>query len=318
MPNSVPAIAYNQFSSIEALESAYCNTSSFRVVQLEKGTLDCRIYRLVLEHGIFEFRQLETPLRIWGEKSSENITFELVLSPICGDYLSHGFRIINNTLYGFDSNRNIDLRLPKNLLMGTLIIKKKFFQNYLKLMAREDIDQSLLSSNYLQIGNQFDILQTYLLELYGLVKTRANFLNQAKINKLLLEDYLPLLITAIPPTNCHYSSSLKYSHRWKLVKQVESHLLNHLDQPITLKELCEKFYITKTPLNYAFQEMLGLSPLAYLKLLRLHAIHRVLKSADPETRITSLMHQFGFWHAGRFSMDYKKLFGESPSETLKK
>jgi AraC family ethanolamine operon transcriptional activator len=30
------------------------------------------------------------------------------------------------------------------------------------------------------------------------------------------------------------------------------------------------------------------------------------------------MQEFGFWHAGRFSQDYKALFGESPSETLKK
>ncbi len=308
-------ISYRHFSRIEALEEEYCNSPGFRAVQLERGPLDCRIYRLVLEGAIFEFRRIETPLRIWGEKSSENITFELVLSPICGDYLSHGHSIDNGIVYGFDSGRNIDLRLPKNLLMGTLIIKKNIFQDYLRTMEREDIDQPLLSNNYVQIGAQFKSLQAYLLQLYSLVKNKSNFLNKATVNKLILEDYLPLLIAAIPSAD---SSFPKYLHRWSLVREIESYLVNNLEQPITLKELCEQFYTTKSPLIYAFQEILGMSPLAYLKLLRLHAMRRVLKSADPGTTIVSLMHKFGFWHPGRFSLDYKKLFEESPSETLKK
>ncbi|UAJ73374.1 helix-turn-helix domain-containing protein [Synechocystis sp. PCC 7339] len=150
------------------------------------------------------------------------------------------------------------------------------------------------------------------------MKNQNGFLDQVTISKILLEDYLPLIISAIPSSEDNYQQSLKYLRRWSLVEEVESYLLNNLAQPITLKELCDRFYTTKSPLTSAFQEMLGMSPLAYLKVLRLHAIHRVLKSADPDTTIVSLMHKFGFWHAGRFSLDYKKLFGESPSETLKK
>jgi AraC family ethanolamine operon transcriptional activator len=318
MANSPPSIVTKHFASIESLEAQYSNSPGFRVVQLEKGPLDCRIYRLVLDQAIFEFRHLNTPLRIAGEKSAENLTFELVISPICDNYLSHGFNISTGILYGFDSGRGIDLRLPKHTLMGTLIIKKAAFQPYLESMGRLDIDQRLLSQNYVQIGEQFKSLQDYLLQLYSLVKSQSSFLDQRSISKILLEDYLPLLITTIPSVERPSQLSLKYSQRWSLVRQVESYLLNNLDQPITLKELCEQFYATKSPLSYAFQEVLGMSPLAYLKILRLHAIRRVLKYADPDTTIISLMHQFGFWHAGRFSLDYKKLFGESPSDTLKK
>ena len=103
-----------------------------------------------------------------------------------------------------------------------------------------------------------------------------------------------------------------------MVREVEAYLLNHLERPITLQELCQTFYTSKSPLTYGFQEMVGMSPLAYLKIIRLHAIRRVLKSAPAKTKLVGLMHQFGFWHAGRFSQDYRTLFGESPSETLKK
>lgn len=81
MVNLSPSIITKHFASIESLEAQYCNVPGFRVVQLEKGPLDCRIYRLVLDQAIFEFRHLNTPLRIFGEKSTENLTFELVISP---------------------------------------------------------------------------------------------------------------------------------------------------------------------------------------------------------------------------------------------
>jgi AraC family ethanolamine operon transcriptional activator len=311
-------IVAKHFASIESLEAEYCSIPGFRMVQLEKGPFDCRIYRLILDQAIFEFRHLNTPLRVWGDKSSENLTFELVISPICDNYLSHGFNITTGTLYGFDSGRGIDLRLPQNTLMGTLIIKKAVFAECLNAMERVDIDQRLLSQNYVQLGANFEMLQSYLLQLYGLVKNQNSFLDQTTIGKILLEDYLPLLISAIPSAQNSSQQSLKYLRRWSLVRDVESYLFNNLAEPITLKELCDHFYTTKSPLTSAFQETLGMSPLAYLKVLRLHAIRRVLKSADPNTTIVSLMHKFGFWHAGRFSVDYKKLFGESPSETLKK
>lgn len=318
MANLSSVIVAKQFASIEALEFEYVKIPGFRVVQLETGPLSCKIYRLILDQAIFEFRHLNTPLRIWGEKSAENLTFELVISPMRGNYLSHGFKVSTGTLYGFDSGRGIDLRLPQNTLMGTLIVKKAVFLECLNAMERVDIDRRLLSQNYVQLGVNFNLLQSYLLQLYSLLKNHDSFLDQVNISKLLLEDYLPLLISAIPSSESRSSTPLPHLRRWSLAREVESHLLNNLAQPITLKELCERFYISKSPLISAFQEMTGMSPLAYLKVLRLHAVRRVLKYADSGITIVSVMHKFGFWHAGRFSVDYKKLFGELPSETLRK
>jgi AraC family ethanolamine operon transcriptional activator len=270
-----------------------------------------------LTEAIFEFRAVNTPLRIWGDKVSDHLTFELVLSPICGNYLSHGFSLTPNTLYGFDSERGIDLVLPKQILMGTLMIQREVFERCITVMERFDLDQRFLSQNYIQLPTTLGPVQDYLRELYSLVTKRAQFLDQAIVHKLLLADYLPLLIQAIPPVGKPSQKPPKFLKRSLLVREVEAYLLNHLAHPITLQELCQLFHTSKTPLTYGFQEVVGMSPLAYLKILRLHAIRRVLKSASPQSKLVPLMHQFGFWHPGRFSQDYKTLFGESPSETLK-
>jgi AraC-like DNA-binding protein len=49
---------------------------------------------------------------------------------------------------------------------------------------------------------------------------------------------------------------------------------------------------------------------------RLHRVRSALQTAEPETTVTAIAVEFGFWHFGRFAAAYRKLFGESPSATL--
>jgi AraC family ethanolamine operon transcriptional activator len=96
-------------------------------------------------------------------------------------------------------------------------------------------------------------------------------------------------------------------------------MLARLNQPITLKDLCQALKTSSRPLYYGFQEVLGVSPMTYLKILRLHAVRQVLMAADSTcTKVESVVNQFGFWSFGHFGQDYKRMFGESPKATLEK
>jgi AraC-like DNA-binding protein len=57
----------------------------------------------------------------------------------------------------------------------------------------------------------------------------------------------------------------------------------------------------------------------YLNRRTLHQARRALRAADPTvTTVTEIATQFGVWQLGRFARDYRYLFGELPSETLRK
>jgi AraC family ethanolamine operon transcriptional activator len=59
--------------------------------------------------------------------------------------------------------------------------------------------------------------------------------------------------------------------------------------------------------------------MAYLKTLRLHSVFRALKTPQPSPKtVTEVATQFGFYHLGFFARDYKQMFGELPSATLKR
>lgn len=84
-----------------------------------------------------------------------------------------------------------------------------------------------------------------------------------------------------------------------------------------MTDLCELTHVSRRTLQYCFEQVLGLSPLQYLRLMRLNAVRRLLLAGLEEgDTIALLAARYGFWHAGQFSADYKGLFGEPPSATL--
>lgn len=57
--------------------------------------------------------------------------------------------------------------------------------------------------------------------------------------------------------------------------------------------------------------------MAFLKTCRLNAVRRALKAADSRTEtVAAVAVCWGFTHPGEFAADYRRLFGELPSETL--
>lgn len=95
-------------------------------------------------------------------------------------------------------------------------------------------------------------------------------------------------------------------------------MMDYIAQPITLKDLYTAAKTSPRALSYGVQDLFAMSPMDYLKFKRLNGVRRALKACDPnQTTISELAAHWGFWSMGHFSRDYKQLFGELPSETLR-
>jgi transcriptional regulator GlxA family with amidase domain len=85
-----------------------------------------------------------------------------------------------------------------------------------------------------------------------------------------------------------------------------------------LTEICASIEVSERTLRACCEEHLGMGPIRYLTLRRMHLARRALFRADPSTStVTRIATDHGFWELGRFSVAYRTLFGESPSETLR-
>jgi AraC-like DNA-binding protein len=102
------------------------------------------------------------------------------------------------------------------------------------------------------------------------------------------------------------------------LRHTEDWIVAHLDEPITRANLCAVSGMNLRTLTRAFRRRHGQSPMAFVRERRLDEVRRRLLGAiRAETSVSDIALDHGFCHLGRFSADYRRAFGELPSETLR-
>jgi AraC-like DNA-binding protein len=108
-----------------------------------------------------------------------------------------------------------------------------------------------------------------------------------------------------------------WRHHSMVIRRFEEFLAENSDRPLHLAEICAATGVSERILRICCEEHLGMGPIRYLWLRRIHLARRALICADPaKTTVTEVATQFGFWELGRFATSYRALFGESPSVSL--
>jgi AraC-like DNA-binding protein len=104
-----------------------------------------------------------------------------------------------------------------------------------------------------------------------------------------------------------------------IVRIAEDYALSHPDDQLYVSDLCRVAAVSERTLEYAFKEVMGLTPMTYLNRLRLHRVRQALLAATHgSTTVSAEALNWGFWHFGEFSRGYKECFGELPSDTLRR
>ncbi len=312
-------ILHQTFTDIDELAVALNRQRYYRLTQLQPAPTRFDLHLVDLDVAQFFFLKSNCSIQATGDKSQGFIEFALLLNDQKRPYLSYFHPMTSQHLFGFDSDREVNSVLAPNLQLALFRIHKTVLEDYLCIMDRSDINSAFLKQNHLFLGDSLSLTQDYLKSLFYLVKTHSPLLTQNYLQKMILEDFLPLLIAAIPPQEKNRNSTITPRLRTQLVQQAREYMLNHLDQPITLKDLCQNLHAGSRTISYGFEEVLGVSPIAYLKILRLQGVRQALKKTAPhQTTVMEVAHRFGFWSAGHFTRDYKNFFGELPSVTLEK
>ena len=113
------------------------------------------------------------------------------------------------------------------------------------------------------------------------------------------------------------TSSTRGQKASRLVQQAEALALASVDEPLHVSTLCHIMGVSERTLRKAFHRVHGIPPCRRLRMLRLSHARRALLSAHGTlAKVTEIAMSFGFAELGRFSVEYKKAFGESPSQTL--
>jgi AraC family ethanolamine operon transcriptional activator len=145
----------------------------------------------------------------------------------------------------------------------------------------------------------------------------ANAIRFCDIERSLLADLAAAIIpggVVVRSPSCRNNSNLD-----RVIRQALGFLRAQDGQDLHVEHLCRAIDVAERSLLRAFHRFFGVGPTQYLKLRRLNKVHCALQARDcKETTVTGVLTTWGVTELGRFAGAYKALFGEAPSETLRK
>jgi AraC-like DNA-binding protein len=86
----------------------------------------------------------------------------------------------------------------------------------------------------------------------------------------------------------------------------------------SLAEMCAAASVSQRWLHKCFADVLGMPPYRYVRLARLSKAREQLLASDGDSMLVkTLSLSLGYRLSGRFAAEYRSVFGENPSETLR-
>jgi AraC family transcriptional regulator, ethanolamine operon transcriptional activator len=99
-----------------------------------------------------------------------------------------------------------------------------------------------------------------------------------------------------------------------MVRRSQKFIVENPERPLSVLDLCQELRVSRRTLQKSFLQVTGQTPSAFLRSIRLCGVRRLLRHA-PAMTIGDAAARWGFFHLGNFAGDYRRMFGELPSQT---
>lgn len=213
----------------------------------------------------------------------------------------------------------LDAYTPEGYANATLTIPKPVFLAAVERLFPEIPDRILREGAGMRIGiPEQKMLRSLLNSTVQGIKDSSGALMGNRERKALESDLLETFILGLR-AGCGSlipSPGMRMKGRLARLRKARDYIADHLHEPITLVDLCTELGLSRRGVEFLFQDSMGIGPSAFIRHQRLHGVRRDLLTAPQVVGVVKESAlQWGFWHMGHFSREYRSLFGESPSLT---
>src|SRR5437660_1217441 len=211
----------------------------------------------------------------------------------CGMMVSPGEIVINDTDLMYR-------RTSANCDWGSMSLSKDDLDAIYQAVTGHEYARSSLK----HIVKPAPELMSRLLNIHALVghlaKTTPDILSLPEVARA-LEQELILLMTRCLTAGCSSGMTSGGRRHDKIIARFKEYLEAHTGRILYLTEICSAINVAERTLRVACEEHLGMGPIRFLFLRRMHLVHRAIQQADPSaTTVTRLATDHGFWELGRF------------------
>lgn len=267
-------------------------------VQIFRETMD----KAVDQHGL-----------PWRDSFAIGVPNEIV-----GDGFWCGDKLEPDSIFFLKPNSELKFRTPKKSDIYVAVVDMQLLSEYAE--AIEDLDADRITAISGASAASHELCRAFrsnLTQLFNGLAMNPRALESESVRQHLLSETLHSICASLS----HLSKAAPHNpgqfvHR-HIVEKSREFILSNCSQPPTVFEICQALRISRRTLHYAFQKVLGVNPVSYLRYIRLHGARKMLLTPTQEKPVIfEIAAHWGFYHTGMFCTYYKRLFDETPTQTL--
>ena len=298
--------------------------ADMEISQLEPGPLRGHHMRVTLPCGEISWIVTNLPLRGRGRFPSSVWTLSVVTRTASRSQ-QHGVAVSTGSLIYHQPGAEHDGIYGRDFSVVCLCVRDELFVKTLRNEFPELL--GLLGQRFRVYEPAEDRRRELIVQFEQaatIVRTDENVRRSSAAKSVMQDELLTAFLEALAEGTTP-SPMPAVSHAAALVRRAEElagELVSKADsQPLCVSDLCVGCCVPRRTLNHAFQQVLGMGPITYSRRLRLNQVRQSLRQprakGDPKS-VTEIALDHGFWHLGRFSSQYRELFGTSPRESARR
>ncbi len=288
-------------------------TEMLTVANVEQEILEVGVFKatasiLISENVSINSFNINRKVLQKGTSIKGFITFTIYKPNVFFNWRKHEMK---EGLIGILWNREHESISGSNFEATPISIEENYFLKSCKIKGFPNLIE-LLSKNELLYVDEIKLFKIRQLILFILKKNDIEDSQLHQLMEIELDDHLIDCLSDVletKPTN-----DITNRNFYNIVDYIN----NHKTDLTSVSQICENNNVTERTLRRWFKKEFELSPKQYLNKLRLNKVRQVLKNKSNYSNISEIAYEFNYWHMGQFAKDYKKLFNELPSHTLKK
>lgn len=230
----------------------------------------------------------------------------------------HGGRPIHRqSVIVLRDGQELDLRAPPKLDLVAVSMPVDDLGRYAREIEGRDIERELRGVRVVSPPpERVERFRRLLLMALESITYNPEKLQHAAMQKALGHAIFAGVLDMLGP-DCDRVGGNAPTRSHSIVSRAQDYMRLHVEDPLTIEDLCRHLGVSRRTLQYSFREVLRVNPVSYLRALRLNGVRRALKAADRQCgSVQDIAARWGFWHLSHFASDYRRMFGELPSETL--
>ncbi|NQZ09933.1 MAG: helix-turn-helix domain-containing protein [Algicola sp.] len=316
-----PQTSNHYFDKLKMAEIEHISNSKVgqnrRYLQLQPGKLDGNLTEIKLDGVILLREQLNASVQIEGAPPENFFPLAIVLGGTAGMRFCGSEFEGNNLLQATGSEWSV--RFNENIdYVGCILDKAILAKNTECLRGHSVLPQWFVSRACRVQPETIGNYQCWLRKTLLLLEQQPTLLQLPDIRRMLSGQMFQLVINMLCSTQDYQQPLMPQSRRLTGVHRVVDFLKTHASHLPTMAELCTVAQLSERSLEYGFKEQFGVTPVRYVKLVRLNGVRQDLSASDPKfTKVVDIALRWGFVEFGRFAGEYSRLFKELPSHTLR-